>query len=155
MTGSRLVAVALLASLLIGCGGSAPTPRPSAAPQAEETAWGRAVANVGPDGRYSLEAALNLFATTYGPLPGVDAAQDLAGEEHVDGTIAIAAVMAHASALTAEQRSAIDSYLAPPADADVITIPPVAESKQRQMLAMGGFAALAPDVRQAYEDAAN
>lgn len=128
----------LLAALIVvsGCaqpaasGTVAPEPRSSGAaidstppPLPAETAWSRALAAIGDDGRFSLDAALTLFATAYGPLPGVDVAQDLAGV--ADRSIAIRAVMAHRDALTDEQRAAVDRALAVPAGADTVTIPPV------------------------------
>ncbi|HEX5141181.1 MAG TPA: hypothetical protein VFX19_09570, partial [Dehalococcoidia bacterium] len=160
MSNRRISALALVLLVIAGCGGSSSaTSSPSAAPAAaEETVWQQAINNTDADGRYSLQAALDLFATAYGPLPGSAARQDLGGEQDVDGNIAIQAVMSHASELTTEQRAKIDEYLAPPADADVITIPPVAQSAGRKLTAMIGagdvVAALEPDVRQAFEDAA-
>ena len=159
MIARRPVAAALALLFVTGCAtSSSPTLPPSAAPEEPQTPWQRAIERSEPDGRYTLHAALNLFATAYGPLPGVAVEQDLRGEDAVDGNIAIAAVMSHLAELTPEQRAAIDAYLAPPTDADVITIPPVAESAAAERLAMAGFgdavAALEPDVRKAYEDAA-
>jgi hypothetical protein len=137
----RAAAVLLAAALLgsAGCGQAAPssssgsggdssppaTPDPAGSPQWEpRTAWERAVVEVDENGAYSREAALTLFATAYGPLPGVDVQQDLTGLE--DRTLAIDAVARHRDALTDEQRSAIDAYLAPPEGAITIEVPPVA-----------------------------
>ena len=120
--------------------GFVPSPRPT-------TAWERALGNIDDNGRYSLEAALTLFATAYGPLPGVEVEQDLSGV--TDRTAAIAAVMGHADELSAEQRAAIDAYLAPPSDADEFVIPPVAESANTIALAR-----LDPGTKQALENAA-
>src|SRR3954454_10659672 len=106
---------------------SSTTPAPAA------TAWERALATIGGDGKYSLEAALNLFATAFGPVPGVDVAQDLTGIG--DRTIAISSVMAHRSELTSAQRAAIDAYVEMPADADVIKVPPVAEARNQVVFA--------------------
>ncbi|HUR16233.1 MAG TPA: hypothetical protein VMZ33_03010, partial [Candidatus Limnocylindrales bacterium] len=162
MTVRSWSAAALIALVLVGCGTSAPGPSPT--PVNEETVWQRAISQIGDDGRYTLEAALNLFATAYGPLPGVNVEQNFGGEEVVDRNIAIAAVMSHAAELTSEQRAAIDGYLAPPPDADVITVPPVSVSTGRvamvgipDQLAHGvaePFAALGADTKKAYEDAA-
>ncbi len=142
--------------MVLGCSGTGPAQSPTPAPTVDETVWQQAVNQIGDDGRYSLQAALDLFATAYGPLPGTNAEQNFGGEEIVDRNVAIAAVMSHASELTTEQRSAIDAYLAPPQDAEVITVPPVSRSSGQ--IAMTGFAvgvaALDSATKTAYEEAA-
>jgi hypothetical protein len=85
-----------------------------------ENAWQRALGAIGEDGHFSLQAALDLFATAFGPVPGSTTTQDLTGI--FDLTIAVNAVMAHEDELTAEQRTAIDRYLEIPADATTIVV---------------------------------
>ena len=153
----RSLAAALALLFLAGCSGSSsPTAEPSTTPVPTDTVWQQAIANTDSNGQYSLQAALDLFATAYGPLPGSTAEQNLGGEEVVDGNVAIAAVMSHASELTQEQRSAIDAYLAPPSDADVITVPPVNGATGLLALAGAGdfVAAIDSNTKKAYEDAA-
>lgn len=117
---------------------ASPSPTPDVlAEWAPATAWERALAEVDEDGSFSKDAALALFATAYGPLPGVDIRQDLAGV--VSRTIAIRAVERHRESLSEEQREAIDRYLEPPADAVTIVIPPVAESGSSRLATAGGF----------------
>ena len=105
------------------------------------TAWARALAAIDDDGRYSLDAALTLFATAYGPLPGVDAQPDLTGV--TDRSIAIRAMMAHRDELTPEQRAAVDRIVEIPADAEILTVPPVGAARSHVVLAA------VPDGRQA------
>src|SRR5688572_2194658 len=80
--------------------GGLTSPGPAAgAPQWEpQTAWERAVVDVDVNGEYSKDAALRLFATAFGPLPGVDVKQDLRGVE--DRTLAVEAVDRHRAELT-------------------------------------------------------
>src|SRR5215211_4790795 len=105
MTARLPIATALVLLFVAGCAATgSPTPLPSDQPDAiDQTAWQQAVNQVGDDGRYSLQAALDLFATAYGPLPGTMAEQNFGGEEVVDRNVAIGAVMSHASELSAEQ----------------------------------------------------
>jgi hypothetical protein len=102
-------------------------------PLPPETAWDRALAAIGDDGRFSLDAALTLFAMAYEPLPGVDVQQDLTGV--TDLSIAIQAVMAHRDELTAEQLAAVDRALEIPDGTDVVTIPPVGTARSQVGLA--------------------
>ncbi|HEX2626058.1 MAG TPA: hypothetical protein VHL56_04050 [Candidatus Limnocylindrales bacterium] len=95
----------------------------SAPPEPPSSAWSRALADVDDDGRFSLDAALRLFAIAYGPLPGMDAPQDRSGVS--DGTVAIDAVMSHRDELTTDQLAAVDKALEVPAGTDTVTIPPV------------------------------
>jgi hypothetical protein len=97
-----------------------PTPPPPPEPQ---TAWERALRDTDEQGFYSKDAALRLFATAFGPLPGVDAQEDLTGIE--DRTIAIRAIKRHLAELTGAQRKAIDAALAPSAKAVRVRIGPV------------------------------
>ena len=140
-----VLAAALFASA--GCNASAPSspgasaasaapdaiPGTTAPPLPPPTAWERALANVDDEGRFSLDAALTLFATAYGPLPGVDVEQDLTGVG--DMSIAIRAVMSHRDELTAEQLAAIDRALEIPDGAAVVTIPPVGTVRSNVTLA--------------------
>lgn len=150
LTRSWLAATAgVLAVAATACGSpSAPatSAAPSAAPSSTlapsdgwtpETAWERALAAVDADGSFSKDAALALFATAYGPLPGIDVGQDLTGI--FSRTIAIRAVERHRDDLSEEQRQAIDAYLEPPADAVRITIPPVEESGASRLATAGGI----------------
>ncbi|HET9852793.1 MAG TPA: hypothetical protein VFP56_09835 [Candidatus Limnocylindrales bacterium] len=113
----RRIVVLLAAALLASCTPAA-TPDPSGAWVARwepRTAWERALATLDPaTGTFARDDALRLFATAFGPLPGVDVQQDLTGI--TDRTIAIAAVKAYESELTEDQRAAIDAAIAPPPD---------------------------------------
>ena len=113
--------------------GSVPEPAISSDPVVPDTPWRRALNAVDENGQYSLDAALTLFATAFGPLPGVDVEQDLSGIG--DRTIAISKLMAHRSELTAEQLAAVDRYLAMPAEAQLISVPPIADARNRIVLA--------------------
>jgi hypothetical protein len=95
-------------------------PEPSA--WAPRSTWERRLAAIQPDGTYAVADALALFATAYGPLPGVDAVQDPAGI--TDRTAAIHAVKARWAELTDEQRRAIDAYLQFAHGPDTIVINP-------------------------------
>lgn len=125
----RLGATGLVAILLaVACAPAAsPSPSPSGgasdAGWVPETAWEQALVSVGEDGHYPKDAALQLFATAYGSLPGVETGQDLTGV--FSRTIAIRAVGRVRDELTQEQRDAIDRALEPPAGAVKIVIPPV------------------------------
>lgn len=114
--------------LAIACGGTTPSPSLSPTTARPETAWQRAIDAIDDNGQFSLEAALNLFATAYGPLPGVHIEQDTSGAIF-DRTIAIRAVLAHRDELTPEQQAAVEAYLEPPEDAELIVVPPVSESR--------------------------
>ena len=131
----RAVGYVLAVMVAIGCGSATPPSNsPSASPTSiEQTAWQRALNGIDENGQFSLEAALALFATAFGPLPDVDTQYDIRGVG--DRTIAIRAVNAHRDQLTAEQLAAVDEYLEPPEEATLIVIPPVAESTQRVVLA--------------------
>jgi hypothetical protein len=94
-------------------------PKPTPAPQ---SAWQRRLAAIQPNGTFAKDDALALFATAYGPLPGVDVARDTG---IADGTLAIRAVMAVRAQLTQEQRDAIDRAIAIPAGSTIVEIPPV------------------------------
>ena len=122
-----LLAAALLASIAACDPAASPSPSSQGAdaPQWEpQTAWERAVVAVDEHGEYSKDAALALFATAYGPLPGVDVQQDLTGVS--SRTLAIRAISRVEDQLSDEQKAAIEAYLAPPANATKIEIPPVA-----------------------------
>lgn len=130
---ARLVAAQLVALLVAACSAAAAPTVPAGSPGpstrveqwAPQTAWERAIVTIDPDtGTFSREDALRLFATAYGPLPGVEAEQDLRGV--FSRTIAISAVGQHRESLTEAQRAAIDAYLTPPAEAITIEVPPIA-----------------------------
>jgi hypothetical protein len=135
---SRLLAVALLAAACAPAASPSPSPAPPAGEDgwAPETAWERALLDVDEQGQFSKEAALRLFATAYGSVPGVDAKQDLKGV--FSRTIAIRAVGRVRDQLTDEQRSAVDRALEPPANAVKIVIPPAAASGRLQLAAAEG-----------------
>jgi hypothetical protein len=135
---ARLATLLAIVVLAAACAGTA-SPNasglgsPSASgpvPQWEpRTAWERALVTINPDtGTFAKEDALRLFATAFGPIPGVDVPQDLTGV--TDRTIAISAVMAYESELTAEQRAAIDAAIAPPPGAVRIEVPAEAGAAQ-------------------------
>lgn len=118
-----------------GASGSAGGPVASPAPQWEpRTPWEAAIGDIEPDGHYSLDAALRLFSTAYGPLPGVDG--DFGRQGVVDRTVALDAIQEHWDDLTAEQRSKVEELRTPSADALVITIPPVAVSGDLALVAV-------------------
>ena len=123
--GASAPASSTAAGDLLGSG--TPPPLPPA------TAWDRALAGIDDDGRFSLDAALTLFATAYGPLPGVDVEQDRTGV--TDTSIAIRAVMAHRDELTPEQLAAVERALEVPDGTDVVTIPPVGTARSDVTLA--------------------
>jgi hypothetical protein len=107
-----------------------------------------------------VEAALKLFATAFGTLPDVDAQPDLTGV--FDRTIASEAVEAHDGELTQEQRTAIENYLKPPADAVVISFGARGSGNNPGYIAarpgtfLGGAMAQVTDQRQAeLKDMAN
>jgi len=113
----------LVAVLLVVACAPAATPSPSGwvAQWEPRTAWERALNAIDPStGNFAKDDALRLFATAFGPLPGVDVQQDLTGI--TDRTIAISAVMAHRDELTPEQLSAIDAAIAPPAGSEQIIV---------------------------------
>lgn len=114
------VALRLLTALLLfaACAPAAsPAPSGWIATWEPRNAWERALDAIDPaTGNFDKDAALRLFATAFGPLPGVDVQQDLTGI--TDRTIAISAVMAHRDELTHEQRAAIDAAIAPPAGSE-------------------------------------
>jgi hypothetical protein len=144
-------AAVLLAAALLGgtaCSPAAsPSPSAESAPWQPRTAWERAVVATDENGEYSKDAALTLFATAYGPLPGVDVQQDLRGVE--DRTIAIDAVARYRDQLTDEQRAAIAAFLAPPADAIKIEVKPVAQlGTMRLVKADPGLEAAIRDVAE-------
>src|SRR5215213_5696332 len=122
MTARLPIATALVLLFVAGCAATgSPTPLPSDQPDAiDQTVWQQAVNQVGDDGRYSLQAALDLFATAYGPLPGTTAEQNFGGEQLVHPNLATAAGISHQAQLSAEQRAALDPFPAPLTDADVI-----------------------------------
>jgi hypothetical protein len=95
--------------------GPTPTPVP-------QSAWQRRLAAIQPDGTFAKADALALFATAYGPLPGVDVARD---KGIADGTLAIRAVTAVRAQLTQEQRDAIDRAIAIPDGSTIVEVPPV------------------------------
>src|SRR5688500_18395139 len=104
----RVATTLMLAALLGSC---APPASPAAsgwiAKWEPRNAWERALDAIDPTtGTFAKDDALRLFATAFGPLPGVDVPQDLTGI--TDRTIAIAAVMNHADALTPEQLAAVE-----------------------------------------------
>jgi hypothetical protein len=69
-----------------------------------ETVWERTLARVGPDGRLSRAAALDLFALAYGPLPRTKSPPGRVGR--VEGTIAGMNILRLWSTLTTAQRRA-------------------------------------------------
>jgi hypothetical protein len=153
----RARAAGLLAAALVtlaGCnaptGGPNGTAGPGANLWAPQTAWERALGNIDADGYYSKDAALTLFATAYGPLPGVAAKQDQTGI--FSRTIAIRAVSRVEDQLTQEQRDAITAYLTPPDDATTVEIPPVAQISPMRLVSVSSaiedaLRAVAEDVR--------
>ena len=108
-----LLVFAALAAAAAACGSTAPTPTPP--PADGPIAWDRALEATDDDGGFTKDQALTLFATAFGPLPGVDVAQDLTGIH--DQTPAVLAVLRYRDQLTPEQQAAIDRYLAPTPDA--------------------------------------
>jgi hypothetical protein len=146
---SNLVVALLVLIVTAGCvtvsapdastGPSAPS-GPSATtapPPAAETPWEAELDDVAPDGSRSLDSALQLFAMAYGPVPGVEDAGR--GSGAVEGTLARRAVLGHYDELTAEQKIAVDAWLAPDPDAPFVLIGPEAErSSPRNALALSG-----------------
>ena len=78
-----------------------PTPR---------TAWGRALAQIRPNGTFSRQAALDLFALAFGPLPGVHPPHGAASTIS-SGTLAIQAILPYRSQLTKAQRDAVGRFV--------------------------------------------
>jgi hypothetical protein len=113
---------------------ASPPSSPTASPWQPQTAWERAIEKIGSDGHFDLPSALELFATAFGRLPGVDKQQDLTGVD--DRTIAVQAVMAHADELTDEQRKAVDDYIKPPADSIKLTSRPLRLTANEARLAV-------------------
>jgi hypothetical protein len=131
-----IVATLLLAAACAPAASPSPAPSLAADGWVPETAWERALADVDADGRFTKEAALRLFATAYGPIPGVDAKQDLTGV--FSRTIAIRAVGSVRDQLSDEQRAAIDRAISPPANAVKIVIPPAAAAAPLELAAADG-----------------
>jgi len=136
---------------LLGQSTSTPVPSPSSTPALyqPQSAWERALEDIGDDGQFSKDAALNLFATAFGPLPGVDVRQDLTGIG--DRTLAIQAVMHVYGDLTPDQQSAVTDKIKPPADSELLT------GHSAPLLAGLGAVAAAPayDVKVGIIDAIN
>ena len=130
---ARLLAALFLATACSPAASPSPAPSEAGAGWVPETAWERALTAVDENGRFPKDAALTLFATAFGPVPGVDARQDLTGV--FSRTIAIRAVDRVRDELTQEQRDAIDRHLAPPEGAVKIVIPPVPATGTIQLAA--------------------
>ena len=75
-----------------------------------KTAWQRALDRIGPNGRITRRAALDLFALAYAPLPGTKLPPGPAGRIH-DATIAMRSILQYWSTLTPVQRAAAASLL--------------------------------------------
>ncbi|HUG47950.1 MAG TPA: hypothetical protein VMP67_06005 [Candidatus Limnocylindria bacterium] len=103
-----------------------PAEAPDFEPPTADSATARAVGSLGDDGLLEKDAALRLFASSFGDLPGVDAQRD--DRTGRSGSFAIRSVLGHWDELTAEQQAAIESTLALPPDAVVLEIPADDES---------------------------
>jgi hypothetical protein len=77
------------------------------------TAWGRALAQIRPDGTFSRQAALDLFALAFGPLPGVHPPRGAASTIS-SGTLAVQAILPYRAQLTKAERDAVDHILGLP-----------------------------------------
>jgi hypothetical protein len=91
-------------------------------PPEPRNAWERALFDTDDHGDYTTDAALRLFATAFGPLPGVDVQADVTGIH--DRTVAIDAVRRHWAELSAAQRTAVEAAIATPEGAKHLSIPP-------------------------------
>jgi hypothetical protein len=108
--------------------------RQAAAPGWEpRTPFQTILERISPEGHLSKEDALSLFVTVFGPVPGVAATHDPTGVR--DGTLAIRELMRYRDELRADQLEAIQAHLAPPADAEVLTVPPVGTSAGMRLAA--------------------
>jgi hypothetical protein len=72
-----------------------------------------ALQGIQPDGTYSKDTALAVFAASFGPLPGVPTPRR--DTSYHSGTLAIDMVLAHWDELTDEQKNAIRDYVGPDA----------------------------------------
>ena len=107
----------------------APTPTPTTAAikptkkPPKLNAWQKAVSQLPKSGVLSKQAALRLFALTFGPVPGVRVAKRQGVAQ--SGTPAIQAVMAHLSEYTPKQQQAIQRLINGGADAETFVSQPV------------------------------
>ena len=110
-----LAAVCALAVMAAGCGGGGkPSARSAPAEGSRaQTNVERLAAETDDRGYITSEAALQLFALLYGPLPGVTPPAGGPGIE-VDGSLAITGVMRHWADLTADQQRAVRTALGLP-----------------------------------------
>lgn len=112
---------------------SAPTAAPAVPGWQPDSPFEAILDRMNRDGQLSKDDALALFATVFGPLPGVAATQDATGVR--DGTLAIRELMRYEDELSPEQLRAVQAYLAPPQDADVFTVPPVGSAAGMRLAA--------------------
>jgi hypothetical protein len=105
-----MVAVGLLA----GCTAtSPPTAQPSSSsggPAGVGSAWQSILDQIQPDGTVSTQTALQAFALTFGPLPGVTVPADTGGGPS-SGTGPLRWLVQHWSEITVEQRSAAAAFV--------------------------------------------
>lgn len=153
---ARAVAIACAVALLTGCAGTdtddgssasstgdtAPAsstddiaPAPSTSPAistttvdpATPTPWSTALDASGPDGTFSKDAALTLFALAFGGMPGVETPPGPRGDIR-SGTLALRTVLAHETELTDAQRDRLAEVRSLPdetADENPMVVEPI------------------------------
>ena len=75
-----------------------------------KTAWGKVLDQIQPNGRWSLRGALQAFAVSYGPLPGVKPPGGAAARIP-SGTAAALSILSYRRRLTVAQRAAVEHRL--------------------------------------------
>jgi hypothetical protein len=105
--GPRAVGAVVIAAMVWSMG-TACNHKPTRPP--ERTAWQKIMDLTGPNGEVSTQMALQAFALTIGPLPGVNVPLGPPGPV-VSGTPAVEWVLGHWTDLTTEQRRQVEAHL--------------------------------------------
>ena len=113
--------VILLATLTVACSNTSSASPSSSLPPL--TPWQEELYNLQPDGTRTLDSALKMMAMAFGPIPGVDAKAQPAGDVG-SATPAVRVVQPNLAQLTAEQQAAVTKYLTPPADTQSYPLDP-------------------------------
>ena len=109
-----ILTVVVASGLLSSCGGSSKSSS-SSSKEPALSAQEQVLAQINDEGYLPKDAALQLFALQYGPLPGVTTPKGPPGE-NADGNLAITNVFRVWSELTAAQQAKVIEYLELPAD---------------------------------------
>jgi len=103
--GTGLAITAIVLSATAAC-----IREPAPQPPPEKSAWQKVMDLAGPDGQVGTDMAVQAFALSVGPLPGVAVPSGPPGPV-TSGTAATSWVLQHWADLTSAQRRQVDSYL--------------------------------------------